>query len=1010
MITTSEFTKIKFLFALIIGAGLISTFANQETKLAAKSLSPIYALSSNASEVPLLSESLRDPDLLQQRPASDYDASRLLVEIREYQTDLKSTKGWRKADLHDQAYKAYVKLSYYLEDVISGRITNDIKVSKARSDLLSVRRALISHASQSAKLSKEKSVKSQALYHIYVTNYLTGKGKGNAVKSLLRLQKNNLNSFLVRRAKFLEAVHTVEYSSNSKKKAAARSITSMIGSLPADAGVSGRLVAARYYAGLNRHGHKSSKANKAYRGYLYGASKRVASLSTQEKEQVLSFSTAVWTKAEGRSVNWSKAPMRLASFGENDTVRAIVERSALHEWYAGKKSRAFTKYKTLSKSFAVGVKKAAIDLRILDLYKASSAKNGASYEKALLAAQKDYLDPGLLGEGNETKVTAMQNEIRNRYKSLAFAELDRAANTRAVKSQRTRAIRMGKSYMATLDDNAKIEQVKAKIANIYHLDKQYAQAVSLYRELGETNVSNKTAHYYKLAIAAQSQLAHWSTKVMWSKQKNQYANHREDLVSLYRLLGDSNKAQSWYVWSQIGLLNLSLGKADEAFKIWEDGLKKSTQGAYPAHAAGYMLTAYSGSKNWNKLETLARLTRTAKMNPVYKNKSVNTYNLLALALLEGGKEAMDSNQYAVAVKKLEEFVNKFTKASRRDEGTFSLASAYRGNSQHKNAIDTLVAFTKDYRKSSYYKQALLNGGDWSVEMAFEDSAIYFYQKFHRDYKKDGDAHRIRNELIALYQGREIYGQANDLLVEIGSDKALMAAMDNEIANGSESDAIAIANTVLKKRNATEAAKAEALGAKGRFAARSNKYQELVSIEKQLNSLSGGTYESQESLGEIRYLIAESKSKGILSEYYNLTLTNPEAELNKRYAKYLKVRDSYHLVCEAGQSSFCAPAMNNLARLSEKFLQHLEDINIQETLAKNVVDKFNGRKQAIFNEATRTSQRSDAKAVEVVVQGNTNPNWTQAVLWQNSSDWNFERVSGETGNGYVQWSANNEQAE
>jgi hypothetical protein len=40
----------------------------------------------------------------------------------------------------------------------------------------------------------------------------------------------------------------------------------------------------------------------------------------------------------------------------------------------------------------------------------------------------------------------------------------------------------------------------------------------------------------------------------------------------------------------------------------------------------------------------------------------------------------------------------------------------------------------------------------------------------------------------------------------------------------------------------------------------------------------------------------------------------------------------------------------------------------------------------------------------VKDGNADPDWAQAVLWQNSADWNFDRVSGETGNGFVQWTS------
>ena len=96
-------------------------------------------------------------------------------------------------------------------------------------------------------------------------------------------------------------------------------------------------------------------------------------------------------------------------------------------------------------------------------------------------------------------------------------------------------------------------------------------------------------------------------------------------------------------------------------------------------------------------------------------------------------------------------------------------------------------------------------------------------------------------------------------------------------------------------------------------------------------------------------------------------------------------------------------MVKLNQMAMEFVRSIEDIQIQETLAKNVVERFRAYKQTVYNDVARTSERADAKAVAALADGTTDPFWTSAVLWQNTSDWNFDRVSGETGNGYVQWS-------
>jgi hypothetical protein len=985
---------------------MVSFYPMKTIELKARANSPIYGLSSNAKNLPMVTEASRDPELLRHTPESEHDATNLMEEIKEYQSDLKRVKGWRKADLHEQSYRSYVSLSYYLEDVISGRIKNDISISEARNNLSAVRRGIIKHANKVVRYTKDKNSRVTALFHVHVTSYNSHIGMSRAVKSLVALKSKGLNGYLKRRVDFLSALHKIKFGSQSNRGKGAKEMARLLSSLPRDAGISGRLALARYYAGLNRNAHKSSTTNKTYRSYLWSASTKVNGLSKSQKAKVLSFSTGVWTKAEGSKINWTKPPFKMANFNQSQNVKAIIERAALADWKANRRTSALRKYAILSNSLETNGKKAAIDLRILDLNKKQylKTKNSSKYERALVSAQKNYLDPGLLGEGKESKVSAMLSEIRRQYRVLAYGELSRVSRKGATRAARRRAIRMGKSYMASIEDAAKIEDVKSKIAAIYHMDKQYENAVAMYRSLGETNVSGKTAHYYKLAIAAQSQLAHWPTKVSWEPQRKGYTGHREQLVVLYKLLGESDSRNNWYVLAQNGLLNINLDQRSEAFQMWEDALKKSSSGSHAAHAAGYMLSSYEKSKNWNNLETLSRLCRTQKVAAVYRGKRLDTYRLMALALLEGGKQAVADAQYAMAVKKLEEFTKRFKSASNQDEGMFVLATAYRGNSQHPKSISTLVSFSKIHSKSRFLRQALLNGGDWSTSMAYEENTMYFFKKFVKRFNSDSETTRVRGELIALYEGRRIYGRAVALLSDINTTESLTRALEMEDQHGSKKSAQKIADKIISKSGAGEAAKAEAYAVKARYATSKDNFNELKRIERKIYALGAATYESQEALGEIRFVLAEAKSKTLLTEYYNLALKDPTAELNKNYSTFLKVRTAYHTVCDAGQSSYCAPAMNNLARVSQKFAQHIEDLQIQATLAKSVVDEFDSRKQAILNEAVRTSQRSDSKAVATVIEGNTNPDWTQAVLWQNTSDWNFDRITGETGNGYVQWTA------
>ena len=58
----------------------------------------------------------------------------------------------------------------------------------------------------------------------------------------------------------------------------------------------------------------------------------------------------------------------------------------------------------------------------------------------------------------------------------------------------------------------------------------------------------------------------------------------------------------------------------------------------------------------------------------------------------------------------------------------------------------------------------------------------------------------------------------------------------------------------------------------------------------------------------------------------------------------------------------------------------------------------------MTELVRVSENADGKAMATLKEGNTSPDWTGQVLWQNSSDLNLDRVSGSSGNGYIQYSS------
>lgn len=1003
-------------FAGLAGVAIIGYVAvppvATEVVLSAHSLAPVLPLPANGGLTVALGDVARDPEAVRHEPESEAEASSLASEIKQMRDDLARASGPRALELHEQTYVSYAALAYFLEDALAGRRQYATDANRTAAQLQTIRGFLLDHARAVARQGDGRA-KARAIFHINATAVVSGDGRGAAIAELRKLEKSPLDAALKRRAALLVAMHDADHGSAAERAKAVQTLRSQAGGLGAGGQVAVRLTLARVLAGVSAAGHKAGPTKPEYRGQLAAALPKAAGLGQHDKDAALAAAVQIWRQAEGAKIDWSKAPFRMGPYADSATVRAIVERSALQDWQQNRRPQALRKYQSLAASAAGTPLKADLDLRVLDLRRADYAqsKNPKPYEAALLAAAKVYVDTGVLGGGHEAQAKATAAEVLRRYKALVGGELAHAAQKSASPTERRRAIAMAGTFIGTLSDAKEIEDIKAKVANIYALAGQHREAVAAYQELAETSTTGNVKRYWGLAIRSQSVLAAWPEQAPWGGVKAGHAAEREQLLVLYKKLGEADAGKNaWFLAAHIGLLDLSLGKADEAFGLWQTMLKQAPSGMHAANAAGTMLTAYAKAGAWSDLESLARVCLANRLTPVYQGRTVGAEPMLALALLEGGKQALNDGKFAVAIAKLHEFVAQHQAAKNHDEGFFLLAVAYHGAGRHEDSIKTLQAFADRYPRSKYSRQALLSGGDWAAPMAFEENVMFFYTRFLKQFATDPEAPRVRGLLTELFEGRGRYAEAIAVLQQtarLAPDAAVRAQalahiMNLEERHGSLAHAGAAADQVLRAGAAPADERAAALAVKARLAAAAGRDGDLRRIEAQLASLQAEG--AQDALGEVRYLLAEAESQTVVKTYFNLSLKDPQATLAQRYRAYQGATAAFLRVCQAGQTSFCAPAMLKLSQLSLAFSRSLDDLNVQDTLAKEDVQRFRAEKQRVMNEAAQTAQQADAQASASVGQGNADPDWAQAVLWQNSSDWNFDRVSGETGNGFVQWTA------
>ncbi len=925
---------------------------------------------------------VRDSNLSKLIPEDNYGVNRLTDEIKAARTDLQTARGARVLELHQQAFRAYATLAYYLEDKAQD--------SKELEQLRLVRRQLVSHAEAAARLS-QGAERDEAQYHAVMTTFIVSEQNMKDIKHLastVKSQRYKLRYEMLimlcdlGKAQGAERMKLLQLAS-SKAKAFSPS---------ARAGIHAVLAANAAGVGSGR------PALREYRGYLATAmalgSRETAPGGTKQGqgENLIGFGVHVWSQAEKKltgTVDWSKPPFPLKGLSDTANAKALIERSALGQWQHGDHAKAVKIYRVLAQNEADMALKQRLKLRSLDLL-ANSKMDSAQYEKEL----KLYL--------SAEEIPEVAKKAGDLYRLLAQNALTKAEHD---KSAVTASVNLAKRYLSQVTDPQTSEGTKALLAKVLLKYERFNEAKSLYIELADAANDGKKTQYRSLAIRAATPLAGWDETAPWQKLKlttdKSHADERRELLHLYTQLEAEKAQELWFVAAHRGLLHISLGEGEQAFQLWHERLEKNPRGQHAERAGGYMLTFYTQTKAWENGEKLARLLLTKKMVARHTDRVLQPKDFLALTLLEGGKEALQAQNFPVSVAKLKEFVSNHQGANRYDEGFYLLGHAYYGSRAYDAAVKNMIAFTQNYRQSKYYREALLNGGAWAQTMAYEESMIYFYQTFADGFIRDKEAARVRRDLERLYLGLQQYAKAVHVLeqerdVAQRSEGTAITAkiMMIEYRYGSEERANSYADALIKA-NAT-AHFEDAYLIKGRSAFKKGDLRTLKQYAARLSS-----NQAPEALAEIRFYTAEIATKDVIQDSFNLELRDPKSTLSARYDAYKNARAAYQAVCSGGANQTCPDAMVKLSQLSLSFMSSIDDIAIQNTLSQEEVANFNQYKDQIMADAADSAEKADSTALAAVKEGATDPDATMAVLWHNTSDWSFDRVTGDSGNGYVQ---------
>lgn len=926
----------------------------------------------------------------------DYGYEQLMQEISELESDLKLARKERREEVLRSLYMNHAAKAYYCEDALSGRVRSGYSKAKLRDSLAASQKAVARYAKEYAKITKNSQEKSRALYHVIATR-MGGKGNKQALLNSLSKIAKNLPGGLQNRIMMLTTIKELERNPSAANE---RKVANIMGAQTAQGKIAARLAIAK---------SKASRGDKTYRAEIFAATKAATILKPEQKEEVLSYSLAVWRSA-AKNEPWNKTPIYLPAFKDTAAFTAVIERNALADLAGGNLNSAIKKYHALSDKNDGDATMVALDRRILDLelMRFKKDKNIAAYERTLIRFTTKYNERNAVS--NEKLEVAARAEFRSRHKMFVHTVIESAKQKKSSQLFRTQSIGVIRRYQELIGKGPEERQLSMTVAHLYTLNGQHASAVATFESLASETQGEESNRFVRLAIQSQKILAKWPNQAPWTGIKTGHNEARAKLAQLYsQLLTAQKNPHDWSIISHLGLLQLQAGETSKAFAMWRGALEKGIVGADGRQAAGYMLVVYSEAKSWDNVEKTADLCLQQKIQPQRASKSLNPHTFLAEALFVGGKDAYAAKDFKTSIRRLKRFNDIFRAEPRRHESIFVLALAYRANAQHTEAVKTLVTQVDEYPKSKFNRQALLTGGEWALPMALEEEAIFFYSRFLAFYEKDAKTSDIREIAANLYLGRELYGNANRIYKAQVTDKRLsngkkltaaLRYMEIEERYGDVNQARWGAEQVKKLAGNNKEAKAQALGFEARHFSKKD-YKSLKKIEKEISALETTDGAVGENLAMVRLMMADIASARTKHEIFNLGVKDPMATLTQHFAYFQQSKKDYQSVCVAGETSYCAPAMSRLARITQNTIRSIEDLTIQDTLEASLVVKFNERKQAIIGALADTAQNADDSSVAAVSEGTTEPTTAQEVVWSNSADWDFDQVN-ESGNGFLQW--------
>ena len=784
---------------------------------------------------------------------------------------------------------------------------------------------------------------------------------------------------------------------------------STINKLNVYAQISASMHLAKAYAGVYNSSLLKRPTRSRHTYLLKLTARKSQKLNKIQKEVVANNLLLIWTRNTEGKTNYLKIPFDYNVFNRTRFTNPINERRAIQYYKIANRKKATREYYRIAGKNITEDQRFGILERIVKWDAAEYTKTG---KYKTLESQFSRQIP-ITAKVESDRSSKHMLFLITSYKSLVDTEtsktlLDKKPNKKKAYS----TIGLIDRYMAkSLPDAKQKGDLYNNAGKIYHKIGQYRKSTSRHLKASdsyETTTDQVTA--ISQAIKSQSKLANWPySNVPWTQK---FASKKRELVVLQKLYARKNGLQKEINWtdkSHEGLILVKLGKKVDAADIWSSALLINSSGKNAEYASYLAMQTYSLDKNWSKLENLSRNLEQSRINPTFMGKTIKSSDMLALALFEGGKSKYSEKQFDVASTKFQEYITRFNKPNKHD-AKFYLTKSLWNNSDHREAVEQAVDFTRREIKSKHWETVAVLGFDWSRSMALESTTLFFLEEYVKRFNNDR-AYAMRWQGVKIYVGLERYVQAMEHITKLSSmaqttDKIKVQLIDSQLTiaykYGSLDTAAKIADALLSQP-ATSNLKAKAILIKAKYLNENENLSELVKLENTLRSLKPRTDEIVNSHAEIALMIADAKvDPDTFEKVHNSSLADPIAYLNQLEKQASDLYKDFRNVCDLGNTSTCPEAMNKFETLAIQILENVDDVEIADTLEEKSVNDFSSTKEKVQTDIKQMINTSFSLAYSQTSKGNALPETTQTTLWRKGMDWNFEPISKTPGNGFVDW--------